>query len=348
MNSAKGADVANFLLVVATALTTATVALVIEDLLAKPVWNPQFVWYRGLALLAAILLAFLAVYWRSRVWRNAGTLFYVHLLDERMRDLRTASLTSATKQRMSSRSLVRWSDLDSQTIEGVIDLHQSCHEMGAALETAINTDRDDTGCTIAPNMLWPTALAVGAYLPTSRELRLLELSPSNEHEFELQRGGSGGVDVKCHETVADQSGRVGVWLAFTPMAEKFSTGAFEQFGVETVHVLTAGGSIPSRDNPPNHDGARLKQLAREIAGQLVRVKRDSGNRELVVVAMIPKTVALTVGWHLSQYECRFFQGTHLIHYDYARDVYIPMRVRPSQPSTPPRRSGALHDSQPAE
>ncbi|MCC5698623.1 hypothetical protein LH612_36370, partial [Klebsiella pneumoniae] len=60
---------------------------------------------------------------------------------------------AAQNRRMSTYSVVRWVDLGKCTRDGVIDVVEPCREVGAALEEAINNDRDDTGYTVAPNML---------------------------------------------------------------------------------------------------------------------------------------------------------------------------------------------------
>ena len=59
--------------------------------------------------------------------------------------------------------------------------------------------------------------------------------------------------------------------------------------------------------------------------------------------MIPKTTALAVGWHLSRIpNFPFFRDTHLMHFDTDKEEYVPMRVRESQPTTPPTTTTLPH------
>jgi hypothetical protein len=79
----------------------------------------------------------------------------------------------------------------------------------------------------------------------------------------------------------------------------------------------------------------LEEMPDTLADLLVTIKKATASRELVVVAMIPKTVAFALGRLLARADCRFFTGTHLMHYDQDNRQYEPMRVRESQPTHSP-------------
>ncbi|WP_017975255.1 hypothetical protein [Actinopolyspora halophila] len=329
-------SLANAVIVVAASLITASLALILEDLLPRDDSDGYVVLTRWLAGITALVLLVVGLVWRARLHRKRGTLFYVQLLDEAMPNWHEQPLAAAQQRRMSMRSVVRWVDLGQRVDNGVIDVVEPCREIGAVVEEAINNDREDTGYTVAPNMLWPAALALGAYLPHPESLRLLELLPAEEREFALterSRGRSGSVSGQLDGQLP--RGRVGVWLAFTPAARYFSAEMFERFGVRTAHTVTFRGETPGPNYSPDLSSMDMAHLGGELAEHLVRVKKEAGERELVVVAMVPKSVMLAVGWQLSQHDCRFFRGTHLMHYDQASKDYIPMRVRESQPTTPP-------------
>ncbi|SFE27335.1 hypothetical protein SAMN04487819_11093 [Actinopolyspora alba] len=341
---------ANALVVVAASLITASLALVLEDLFPKDPDDGYVVltrWAVGISALCALLSG---LAWRAWLHRRLGTLFYVHLLDESMPNWHERSLRAARSSRMSMRSVVRWVDLKQRTSGGVIDVVQPCHEIGAVIEEAINNDRDDTGYTVAPNMLWPMALTVGAYLPHPDSLRLLELLPNNtEQQFALTArprsrtsAALSRLDGRSHGR-----GRVGVWLAFGDASRYFSEEGFRRFGVDELHLISYRGGMPESGGPPDYSADELGHLGSEIADHLARIKAEAGERELVMIAMAPKAVVLAVGWHLSQHECRFFHGTHLMHFDRDSGSYIPMRVRESQPTIPPLPS-EVDSAAPAE
>ncbi|WP_182543024.1 hypothetical protein [Halosaccharopolyspora lacisalsi] len=324
--------------VVCASVITASLALVVEDLIPHQADDGRVVPLRWVVFAGALLGLLLALWVRTVVNRRRGTLFHIHLLDEAMPDLRRTSVALAGARRMSMRAVTRWIDLGAHAHDDVIDLAEHCREVATTVEDAVNEDRDDTGSVLAPNMLWPTALAVGGYLPRADQLRLLELPPNDtadEIEFDLNPQDTDAV-VRHDEPDLEQcTGRVGVWLAFTPAAAHFSRERFAELGVTTVHTLSYKGRIP----PPKSTsltGQDMTTISREIAQYLERIKAQAGERELVVIAMIPKAVALALGWHLAQSRFRFFRGTHLMHYDRPRDRFFSMRVRPSQPTHPPR------------
>src|SRR5690606_34404540 len=105
----------------------------------------------------------------------------------------------------------------------------------------------------------------------------------------------------------------------------------------TVHVVTYGGKLPGRDGyQPQFDRDDLASFGKEAAEILRRIKAEAGSKELVVIAMVPKTTALAIGWQLSQQaEDPFFPRTHLMFWDEGTQSYVPMRVWESQPTTPP-------------
>lgn len=353
---------ANGVLVGASALTTASLALVVEDLFAKPDPGALFVGSRWGVLVFAVGVVVLAVRWRAMAQRSTGTLFYVQMLDEGMADQRLEALKVAAKKHLSRRSITRWLDLDGSTSQGVIDVHASCQEVGTALEELLNNDRDDTANTIAPNALWPMALALGMHLPADRPLQVTELPPprregedriapagrplqdtepsressDNDQEFSLQRDPSPSELFVTREELDDPTGeRIGVWLAFTGMRKDFDVQWFRRFGVATAYTVTWDGVDPAVGVDRHYKDHELRRIAAGVAATLAELKCKHSNGELVVVAMIPKTVALAAGWHLAQHNGSVFRRTHLMNYDPRQRRYVPMRVRPSQPTTTP-------------
>ncbi|MER7077272.1 hypothetical protein SAMN02982929_00965 [Saccharopolyspora kobensis] len=334
---------ANWLIVTSTAVITAALALVVEDGFPKtPQDKPVIVPERLTVLVVALVVLILALLWRTYVHDKKGTLFYVQVLDESMANLHNEPLKAAREERLALRSVTRWVSLNGRRRNGVIDMVEACREIGHAVEDAINTDRNDTGYTIAPNIFWPMALAVGAHLPQPDKLKLLEFearrkgSKRRAAEFPMDSPPSGLLRRDTHELAGSQGNRVGVWLALTDKAKFYSEEKFADFGVSTLHVITLGGKIPGRDGyEPDFDRDALASFGPEISRFLREIKRETADRELVVVAMVPKTVTLAIGWHLSQTRNAFFAGTHLMHYDQPSGGYIPMRVRESQPTTPP-------------
>lgn len=327
---------ANFGVVTLVTVIAGVAGLVAEDLLRKrPEDGDLVVWYRVVVLLA-LLAALLGALWlRSRVHRTTGTIFHVQVLAEEMADLRASSRIKADADRMAVRSVTRWVDLTHRTSPaGVIEVADVCAEVSDIVEAQINADSIDTGYTLAPNMLWPIALAVGTQLPLPGRLQLYELDAGHELEaVTVDLAGPGRNRLRVRRDLGDSAtGRVGVLLAFTGSAARFPPDVWRELGVGTDYRI---------DLPDVADGQRLGDddlvgLGSEIAEKLVEIKTSNQERELVVVAFVPKTLAVAIGWHLAQQQCRFFHGTHLMHYDQPTRSYLPMRVKESQPDHAPR------------
>jgi hypothetical protein len=101
--------------------------------------------------------------------------------------------------------------------------------------------------------------------------------------------------------------------------------------VRTLHTINCQDKVPG-DQPTEEE---FSLMGSEIADHLERIKKSAGERELVVIAMAPKAVVLSAGWHLAQHECRFFRNTHLMHYEGNSKTCMPMRWREAQPATSP-------------
>ncbi|SNR87821.1 hypothetical protein SAMN06265360_1271 [Haloechinothrix alba] len=329
------------LIAAAAAVTAALLALILDSLLS-PEWRSLLL-VAGTALITLLLL----VFWRSLIRDRPGTLFCIQLLDEAMRDARKPSREAAIARSVSVRSLTRWVDLDHHTTDGIIDLSQPCQDLGTRLESLVNTDRDDTGCTVAPNLLWPVALSVGAYLPATRDIRVLEMNPTDPTkncdfslplgEFDITTSHEEPTDEKLtrtdvHDNIPD-SATVAVHLAFTKQADSLELTHLLERPTRRVYKIHPRGSIlAAAAKTDSLDGVQLRKISVEISDEIEIILRDNPGCEYAIYAMIPKSVALTLGWHLSQKMIRVFDRLHLMHFSKtAPDYYLPMRVRPNQP-----------------
>ncbi|WP_173034009.1 hypothetical protein [Phytohabitans flavus] len=329
---------ANFAVAATLAGTAALLALVVQDLL--PVTGPrQLSPTRVLCLAATLAALFAALVWRGSVHQRTGTLFYVRLIDDAWPDWHTIPLRAASRRRMSLRSVTRWADLPTHTRDGTIDLVDMCADVAAALEAVVNGDRDDTAYTIAPNMPWPAALAIGAELPIVDNLRLLELPgrPDSagdgmpEVVFRMPQPATGGAALPSATTRRTTGRRVGLLLTFTGRGLDPDT-VFDGMDVGEFYELGPAALGVARHAGPGFTSAQLATLARSLPPAVAAIKQATTGRELVVAAAMPKTLAMALGWCLAQGDCRFFAGTHLLHcVDTKSGHCMPMRVHPAQP-----------------
>ncbi|MFE9187841.1 hypothetical protein ACFYMB_31435 [Micromonospora haikouensis] len=337
--------VANFAIVTLAALTTAALALIVEDLV--PLKPPRQVSPERATLLAAALaLLFAAVLWRSLIHRRTGTLFYVRLLADDMPDLHDAAIQIAARRRMSIKSVTRWADLPTHTHQGVIDLSATCADIAAALEMVVNTDRDDTAYTIAPNILWPAALAIGAELPIVDNLQLLELPDPRTPKpitFTLTKAVTPATlvteELPLDATTPDAP--VGLILAFAPAAAKMSPQrVFGEYPVSQCRrIRPAAIDDVAGLGGRTFTGPEVAAFVRPLADAVMAVQNEAGTHGVVIAAAMPKVLAMAIGWHLAQANTRFFDRTHLLHYDQGTNTYIPIRTHPAQAA---RRLPKLH------
>jgi hypothetical protein len=330
---------ANFAVAATLAATTSLLALVVEDLLPAD-GTPQWPIARGAWLIATALLLFAVIWLRGLVHRQTGTLFYVRLLDASWSDWHHIPLHIASRRRMSLRSVTRWVDLPHRTHDnGGIELADVCAEVAAALEAAVNGDRDDTAYTIAPNMPWPAALAIGAELPIVDGLRLLELSgrpesaAQNTTEITFQlRPPETTTAARLRPMAHRRNGtRVGLLLLITSRGLHPDT-VFDGMDVGAYYTLDpAALGLPGQSRP-TLNGRELAALSALLPSAVAEVKQAAADRELVVAAAMPKTVAMALGWGLAQGPIRFFTGTHLLYVDVQSGRRDPMRVHPAQPA----------------
>jgi hypothetical protein len=236
---------------------------------------------------------------------------------------------------MAVRLIGRRVDVLGRERDGVVDVVQPRQDLSRALESAMNQDRDDTGYAVAPNLLWPAALAVGASLTRTDRMRFLEYDMSTP-EFRLRDKASEPVAVRRepdHVVPQPTGDRRGVLLSFTRAAAKFDIDRrCREFGVSDLVQIGLQQHVQDRQLP----GPELSRLADDLAGHLAGIKDATHERELVVVAFLPKTVTLLTGWYLCRQQVRFFAGTHLMHYlRPPDDRFVAMRVHPSQPTAFP-------------
>ncbi len=331
------ADVAVAVLVPASA---AVFGLVLED--AFPVnGNPRTISpVRWTIMIIFIILLVLFVAYRRWVYRGTGTLFSLIFLDESMSDYHEKARAEAARWHMAERLIGRRVDILGRERDGVVDVVQPCQDLSLTVEDALNQDREDTGYTVAPNLLWPAALAVGAALTRTEKMRFLDYDKETT-EFRLQDKAAERVAVRTDPdlVIAEPTGdRRGVLLACTPQATFNIDQRCAEFGISEFVRLGPHSQIQGR----RLSGPEMCRLADDLAGDLADIKYTTRGRELVVIAFMPKTVSLLTGWYLARYvshqEARFFAGTHLMHYVRSEDRFVAMRVHPSQPTAFPRPS----------
>lgn len=328
---------------VAVGALTASGALLIEDLLPKPGEQLQLSETRWWAFVGVVSLTLLGLLLRWVVRRGAGTLLSLQALDEGMGDMTIGreSRELARSRAMSVHAVHRWADLPGSTRDDVIDVASLVAEVGRSAELCFNTARNDERITVAPNMLWPIALSVGSRLPLAEfNTWLAEISTEDNRRNEVFRldtknlRSPAPLSIEPVELEEPTGERVGVSLNFTQYEPEKRLDALLPFGIREVYHLRRPSGMGKRiegkgPSQCHFSGKELKKLSQDVAVQLARIKESAGERELVVTARLPKTMAVAIGWYLAQFKCRFYRGTHLLLYT-PNEPMRPMRVRDTQ------------------
>lgn len=345
-NASTSVRAVTVVVIVLGAIVTGSISLVLEDLLPKLNAEETIVYPRWILLASSVLLVAFAVWLRYEVRSYSGTLFSLQVRDEGMADGAgdggTDPKVAADRRYMYLHSLHRWIDFEHAARWGVVDLHVLCHEVGTTLELLINTAWSEGTRTVAPNMPWPVAMAVGTYLPARQvEIRLLELptqSRHREHEFALGVAADAHVDSgvsSVHHLPGAHGNRVGALLSLTEEPDRGDLDCLRPFGVDTAYAVTASREARPPDSSVPFAEPELESFGRTLAEELIEIKRAHAREELVVAAVLPVAVAMSAGWHLTQHTCRFYRNTYLLYFD--GDKLVPMRARPSQPKSLDRK-----------
>lgn len=164
--------------IAAVALAT----LVIEDLFTpEPFSYGPVTW-----LLLPVLLGWWLLYLRARLEHRRGTFYYVRLLHHAMTDRHELAVVDRGAAHDEVRVLSRW--ISPHTAHGDIDdLADDLTDLTRELERCFNNDTARTGYHLAPNLLWPSALALGYNVPLPPDAELLELLPTLANK-PLRRG----------------------------------------------------------------------------------------------------------------------------------------------------------------
>ncbi len=156
-------------------LLTALLALVVEDAIpadAGARWTTARLWGTSIVGVALVI----ALYIRQRRVRFRGTLYYVRYLAEWMDDEHLSKYESARGGHGDARVVAAWmtaSPLRSPE-PAVLDIAADVTSLSRELASTMNNDNAGTAFNIAPNLLWPAALAVGYDIYSWPESKLEE------------------------------------------------------------------------------------------------------------------------------------------------------------------------------
>lgn len=162
-----------FTVVLAT-VVVALVGLVIEDLLPNPgaaAPNPDRIWLAG-----GFLFAFVVALWlRSQLDKGYGTLYYARHAGTEMPDWHADELQAQMGHYLDQRVIAEVFSAARSAGE-YKDLTAQVSLLDRRLQAEMNRDQAATSFALAPNLIVPSAMALGFELPFWPGLRFIELN----------------------------------------------------------------------------------------------------------------------------------------------------------------------------
>ena len=303
-------------------VTTALLGLVLED--AFPLNQPvQFSAVRITVTAVSLIVLVLLVLWRRNRTRRRGTLYYVRYLSEWMSDWRLDQLNSVKHTYPNLRVITRWFTAPVNDVD-VVDASADIENLGAELQQTMNDDRVDTGYNLAPNILFHAALALGYDMFRWDNLTLEELfdgpnptalswplappkdiadatQPTIKYTQFQQAADTAPVLVSL-ELTGSSFDRLPPWA----FQAHYRVGVFAG-DTDTARpvIVRAGparrrGSEPSTAQTPIHPWTATAVAVTAIR----RALHENPNRTVVLIARVPKTVGLAIGWRLTNVTAR--------------------------------------------
>lgn len=224
--------IAQYILVVAGAAATSFGGLVAED--AVPVPDPEnpvksmLVEGRFIGLVISIGFVLWSLWLLTHYRRNRGTLYYLRFQNETNPDYHEEVVDKARSEYMDFRSVSAWCDPgieeekdSSSSRYHVVDVRKQLNEMSAEFQRTTNDDAGDSGFDIAPNLLFPAALALGYEWMPPGEATLREFNKipakKQKHNDETERRDVEEFQWKLHKAALDGKGaitktRISNWL----------------------------------------------------------------------------------------------------------------------------------------
>lgn len=316
-----GRGVLNVLIGFLVPATVGVAALLAEDLLPKHKdafgsTPARWIWFVSLLVCLGG-----SILWRSRLARRRGTLYYLRVLDDAMPDWHLERIREIQAGMLGFRRVTRSVDAGDSK---VVDLRRVASELTVEFERLSNDDDQGTGYHVAPNMLWPAAIAFGYEWCPPRSVQLCEYNNPHddvrpEPDFcwklePLAPQPQGKIGIHTHQPEGLDPERVksvliDVYLTSTVPLERWDVEHRPEFPCQVRKIV----GVVSDDRIQRvlvkdgklKDGGDKQEVTPEVCVVAVSTAIQEALAEfphavVVLVSQMPKTVALGVGWQLAR------------------------------------------------
>ncbi len=307
---------------IAATVSIAAAGLVLEDHLplekdgvrAAAVHDPwRIAWLAGgLAILLLLLTC------RDWLTRRRGTLYYLRVLDEWMADWHLDQERSRRGGYVDER-VVSY-HISAPRRDGVVDIADDLVGVGQAIQATMNEDDISTGFHVAPNLIWPAAVAIGYGFFPFPDVSLLELGQPHgaepmEWRLDDDAPASGFATVSVRSALPDRVANARTVLVTADLTGRGSTtlppGLQPDLRIRIAAFATPSGPIneenrgvlvhsnPDAPHPPEMALVHPAAAAEIVTTTLAAALHDHPEAQVYVVLRVPKSVAVAVGHRLS-------------------------------------------------
>lgn len=334
------------------AFTTAILGLVLEDIFpsAGNHWSPTLSRFLLLGLALVLLLASLAAH---RVLNdNFGEVLYISALLPSMGDQHAPRLLMRQFAEVRETSGELSSDYD--WVDEV-------NLVGQAANAVVANRKGDSGLHLAPNLLWPAAMGVGADVALHHGCELLELDRvalSGSADVPLfntrwqpestRRVYRAGVTTRWEARTSDSDkDGLTVILAFLTESRDLSTpgrwrierigrvALFDDDGRPEPVRIRAESASSAATAGPGSSGAAFVHPHEAVTSLLATIKaamRDAPGHPVLLAAQLSKIVAFHLGTSSKGQAFDIWKNLVPLHWNEAEHDYQPVRVHDSQGS----------------
>lgn len=237
-------------------LVAAAVSMVLEDVLPWPEQVGVVTWWRIGLLAVSLLLLFWGLAVRRRMNDSQGTWYYVRFLLPWMYDWVLPHQRQHARGYLDRRVIA--AHVTSAPSGGVIDCTDEIATLAEAITASMNSDDSDTGYTVAPNMLYPAALALGYRMYGWESLRMYESFGASSIDW--------GLPTPTLPGRTDSAPRMPPeWSAVPVVREHVSTDLPPEQVTCVLVTADLTASAPGRDNRSTPPIGFTPQVTRRLA-----------------------------------------------------------------------------------
>lgn len=237
--------------------------------------------------------------------KKAGTLYYIRMMPKWMQDWHKGKQEALAEQHLNCYQIN--DPLDFEMRDDVIDVRSRIKAAQAKLIDHLNSDDIKTGYTMAPDMLWPLAVALGYELPLRSGTLFHDFGDQGRPETIIE-GWSLDLDAEDRwdkSVVGEATEPLEQGVGVHVVADFTGQGGFlalDRVVRETRKLTVSSAALPAGKNVLVGTGKNAlvhpATLSTAWACAIRSALHDCQGQPVVLTARVPKTVSLATGYLL--------------------------------------------------